>query len=78
MNIYRYLSLGIGELERVRQEVDQYLKVSSLVAVDGSDVVQVLFAVYIGFQFNILVISLMQNNLECFLNDTAKVEIILI
>ena len=78
MNIYRYLSLGIGELERVRQEVDQYLKVSSLVAVDGLDVVQVLFAVYIGFQFNILVISLMQNNLECFLNDTAQVEIILI
>ena len=78
MNIYRYLSLGIGELERVRQEVNQYLKVSSLVAVDGLDVVQVLFAVYIGFQFNILVISLMQNNLECFLNDTAQVEIILI
>ena len=78
MNIYRYLSLGIGELKRVRQEVDQYLKVSSLVAVDGLDVVQVLFVVYIRFQFDILVISLMQNNLECFLNDAAQVKIILI
>lgn len=67
----------VGELQRVRNEVQQDLQVAPLVAVDGVDHVQGGVAVDLGLQHDARLIGGEKHHLECFEDNLAQAEILL-